>query len=64
MFYYILDTFKYSYQIFLPLDKCDGKEMPFAEVVACDFLVWHELIKQQMTCPLLSICQYKETPSV
>lgn len=45
MLCYILDTFQYDgSQIFLSLDKHDGKEVCFTEVIVCGLLVWHKLI--------------------
>lgn len=64
MLCYILDTFQCGNQIFLSLDKYDGKEIGFTEVLVCGLFVWLKLIKWQMTCPLLSACQYKKTPAV
>lgn len=45
MLCYILDTFRCGNQIFLSLDKYDGKEIGFTEVLVCGLLVWHKLIK-------------------
>jgi len=45
MLHYITETLKCGYQIFLPLDKDDSKEVTFTVMVACGSLVWHEVIK-------------------
>lgn len=45
MLHYITETLKCGYQIFLPLDKDDNKEVTFTVMVACGSLVWHEVIK-------------------